>query len=314
MRTLLCLVSFFMFMLPAQAQMYRFGWFYPYYNNGYYNNYRYYQQQPRTQQTASQSQSQTQKKQVQQPQSQQPQNTNTSSTQQKVDTKASTDYPYVYNPANVSLTDAEKYIVSEVNKLRARYRLPPLVVSPALMNSARAQTNMMRSYGMRHGLVSRPYGASENIASTSSASYAMSMWIGSSGHFANMTSGSSRFIGVGCFGGYSTQEFSSYSDVAYSLVQPKAQQEASQDTEKKEELKEENTEQSADKSINEEKKAEDTENKESTENNENRVTQNKKTSLSMFTVKPLPEGAYIDKVPVEGGVPGEYMPVLKYRD
>ena len=43
----------------------------------------------------------------------------------------------------------------------------------------------------------------------------------------------------------------------------------------------------------------------STENNENGVTQNKKTSLSMFTVKPLPEGAYIDKVPVEGGVPGD---------
>lgn len=228
-RIIVSLSLFFMFATSLQAQIFRGGWarsynnnYYNngYYNNGYYNNSRYYQQQPQQQA-------------VQPAAKPQPHPAKVTTKAQPATNEQSVDYPYVYNPGNVSLTNAEKYIISEVNKLRARYRLPMLVVSPSLMNSSRAQTSAMTVRGMVHNLVGRAFAAAENIASTSSPSYAMNLWIGSSGHLHNMTGASYRFIGVGCFGGYATQQFSWSADVPYSLEQPKAKEV------KKEEVKEE---------------------------------------------------------------------------
>ena len=326
----------FVFNSSVQAQGLFRGRLFRGYGNGYYQNY--YQRRPQIQRQVTQ----TKQEQVQ---PKEESTTEQTSQEQKVD------YPYVYNPGNVELTEAEKYIINEVNKFRVRYGRAPFVVSPGLMNSARAQTRMMGSYGMQHGLVSRPFGSSENIAPTSSPSYAVDMWIKSSPHFSNMLGGSHRFIGVGCFGGYATQQFSGYSDVKYSLVNPedkkeevKEESKTSNDiTDAKEEVKDQDQSQdqetkvetSSDEvsvqetnaikedssKITEEVKEEVSKKNSSENENKNTDTdsdvnsddQKKNKKLGFFEPKPLPEGAYIEKVPVKGGVPGEYLPVLRYR-
>ena len=243
-RILISLSIFFMFTSGLQAQIFG-GWFRGYnnnyYNNGYYRNYQQPQQQQvqQPQQTTQQQSTQSQYKEntwyrwtdgsyryyqngqwltQQQVQQSQQQQSNQQTSQKQATQEKDVDYPYVYNPARVALTNAEKYIISEVNKLRASLRLPMLVVSPSLMNSSRAQTSAMTVRGMIHNLVGRAFAAAENIAGTSSPGYAFNLWRGSSGHYANMTNGSYRYIGVGCFGGYATQQFSWNADVPYKLV------------------------------------------------------------------------------------------------
>ncbi len=360
---LISILSSFTFVGTLQAQIFG-GWFRGYnnnyYNNGYYRNY----QQPQQQSTQPQYKENTwykwkdgsykyykDGKWNEEGPNKPGQFTQQSTQQQQTTEEESIDYPNVYNPSGYKLTNAEKYIISRVNGLRSQYRLPPLVVSPGLMNSARSQTNMMRSYGMQHGLVSRPFGSSENIAPTSSPSYAVDMWIKSSPHFSNMLGGSHRFIGVGCLGGYATQQFSGYSDVKYSLVNPedkkeevKEESKTSNDiTDTKEEVKDQDQSQdqetkvetSSDEvsvqetnaikedssKITEEVKEEISKKNSSENENKNTDTdsdvnsddQKKNKKLGFFEPKPLPEGAYIEKVPVKGGVPGEYLPVLRYR-
>ena len=361
-----CLTSF-LFTGTLQAQIFG-GWFRGnnngyYSNNGYYYNNGYQRQQPQQQQTSQKQTTQTQYKentwyrwtdgsyryyQNGQWHTEGPNKPGTTNNTQVATEKKSGDYSNVYNPSGYALTEAEKYIINSVNNLRAQYRLPPLVVSPGLMNSARSQTNMMRSYGMQHGLVSRPYGSSENIAPTSSPSYAMSMWIKSSPHFGNMTSGSHRFIGVGCSGGYATQQFSSYSDVKYSLTNPTpkdesdtesvdkkedaaTEQDQKDETTAAEELKvtETNLVRSDEfSSITEEVKEEvngsdaDTSSKDEKIDETNKEDKKDKTDstdqikskIGFFDVKPLADDEYIEKVPVKGGVPGEYIPVVRKKN
>ncbi len=249
---LISILSSFTFVGTLQAQILG-GWLRGY-NNNYYNR-NYYQprqyQQPQQQSNQQASQQQTAKPQYkentwyrwqdgsyryykngewltqQQVQQSQQQQSTQQASQQQTTGEQNIDYPYIFNPARVVLTNAEKYIISEVNRLRIASGIPALVVSPSLMNSSRNQTQAMvnqtggrvlSSIAHLHGLVPRPFWASENIVGTSSPSYAMRLWIGSSGHWANMMDRSRRYIGVGCFGNYATQQFSGNAEVPYKLV------------------------------------------------------------------------------------------------
>jgi|688.fasta_scaffold431101_2 uncharacterized protein YkwD len=95
--------------------------------------------------------------------------------------------------AAVGLSQAESAIVARTNAARARSGLPPLAADGQLMNSARTQARWMAgNRNLSHGS-----GVAENIGmGQTSASEAVSSWMNSSGHRANiLDSGHSR-IGV----------------------------------------------------------------------------------------------------------------------
>src|SRR5262249_12596583 len=96
--------------------------------------------------------------------------------------------------AEVELLQVEQEIVDQTNAQRARYGLPPLKVDRSLERTARAHAAWMTH---NHTLQHTSLSVGENIAMgqpTSGA--AVGDWMNSSGHRANILSGSYRRIGV----------------------------------------------------------------------------------------------------------------------
>ena len=93
------------------------------------------------------------------------------------------------------LSQDESSLVNSTNGIRRDCGLQELAVSQPLMNAARTHAAWMAAHGsMTHS--SGPY--SENIAAGyGTPAAAMNGWYGSSGHRANLLSGSARVIGVG---------------------------------------------------------------------------------------------------------------------
>jgi uncharacterized protein YkwD len=96
--------------------------------------------------------------------------------------------------SEVELLQVEKEIVDQTNAQRARYGLPPLIVDRSLERTARAHAAWMtNNRTLQHTSMS----VGENIAMgqpTSGA--AIGDWMNSSGHRANILSGSYHRIGV----------------------------------------------------------------------------------------------------------------------
>ena len=98
------------------------------------------------------------------------------------------------NPKQVALHPVEQEILSRTNAERKRFGLPPLVVDARLTETARKHAFWMasvRSLQHAHG------NWAENIAQgQTSASHAVSSWMNSSGHRANILNRRHRRIGV----------------------------------------------------------------------------------------------------------------------
>ena len=95
--------------------------------------------------------------------------------------------------AGVALSPAESAVIAGTNAARARSGLPPLSADAGLMNGARAHARWMAgSRQLAHG-----QGVAENIAmGQTSATEAVSSWMQSSGHRANMLDRGHTRIGV----------------------------------------------------------------------------------------------------------------------
>lgn len=93
----------------------------------------------------------------------------------------------------VSLSASESAAVARTNAARARAGLPPLAVDPQLMQSARGHARWMAgSRSLAHGS-----GVTENIGmGQTTASEAVTSWMGSSGHRANILGSGHTRIGV----------------------------------------------------------------------------------------------------------------------
>jgi uncharacterized protein YkwD len=90
----------------------------------------------------------------------------------------------------------EKAIVEQTNAQRARYGLPALEVDVDLMKGARKHAIWMA----RNRLLQHGHGVAENIAmGYPTADSAMSGWMSSSGHRANILNRSYRRIGVAAY-------------------------------------------------------------------------------------------------------------------
>ncbi len=111
--------------------------------------------------------------------------------------------PVVLHPAN--LQSVEQSILERTNAERVRYGMAPLVIDPALENTARAQAAWMtNNHVMQHG----NFGVAENIAwGQRSAEEALGSWMASSGHRANILNPGYRRIGVAA---YTAPDGSSY--------------------------------------------------------------------------------------------------------
>ncbi len=95
------------------------------------------------------------------------------------------------------LIPVEKAILDGTNAQRARYGLPPLALDPGLERTARAHAAWMTN---SHNLQHSSYGVAENIAwGQQTADEAMTSWMNSSGHRANILNGSYRRIGVAAY-------------------------------------------------------------------------------------------------------------------
>jgi uncharacterized protein YkwD len=94
----------------------------------------------------------------------------------------------------MGLQPSEAAVVAQTNAARAQNGLPPLAVDPSLMNRARNHARWMAgNRNLAHG-----QGVAENIGmGQTSASEAVSSWMNSSGHRANMLDGGHTRIGVG---------------------------------------------------------------------------------------------------------------------
>jgi uncharacterized protein YkwD len=95
------------------------------------------------------------------------------------------------------LFPVEARIIEKTNSQRARYGLPPLVVDPALVKSARKHAFWMTSnYSMTH--TTAPVG--ENIAMGQTTSgEVLNAWMNSSGHRANILNRGYTRIGVAAY-------------------------------------------------------------------------------------------------------------------
>ena len=90
----------------------------------------------------------------------------------------------------------EQAIVDETNAQRARFGLPALEVDVDLMNSARKHAIWMA----RHHSLQHSHGVAENIAmGYPTTAEAMSGWMNSSGHRANILNHGYRRIGVAAY-------------------------------------------------------------------------------------------------------------------
>jgi uncharacterized protein YkwD len=100
-------------------------------------------------------------------------------------------------PAKVDLHPVEQAIIDGTNAERARYGLAPLALDPALERTARYHAAWMtNSHNLQHSSI----GVAENIAwGQRSAQEAMSSWMSSSGHRANILNASYRRIGVAAY-------------------------------------------------------------------------------------------------------------------
>jgi uncharacterized protein YkwD len=100
-------------------------------------------------------------------------------------------------PAKVDLHPVEQAIIDGTNAERARYGLAPLALDPALERTARYHAAWMtNSHNLQHSSI----GVAENIAwGQHSAQEAMSSWMSSSGHRANILNASYRRIGVSAY-------------------------------------------------------------------------------------------------------------------
>src|SRR5438477_6892712 len=97
----------------------------------------------------------------------------------------------------VDLIPVEKAIVDGTNAQRARYGLPPLTLDPALERTARTHAAWMtNSHNLQHSSI----GVAENIAwGQRTTDQAMTDWMNSSGHRANILNPSYRRIGVAAY-------------------------------------------------------------------------------------------------------------------
>ena len=94
---------------------------------------------------------------------------------------------------NAGLSQVESAVIAKTNAARARSGLPPLAADGQLMNGARNHARWMaRNRNLSHGS-----GVTENIGmGQTSASEAVSNWMQSSGHRANILGGGHTRIGV----------------------------------------------------------------------------------------------------------------------
>ena len=95
--------------------------------------------------------------------------------------------------ADVSLSQVESAVIARTNAARARSGLPPLAADGPLMNGARNHARWMaHNRNLTHGR-----GVAENIGmGQTSASEAVTSWMQSSGHRANILDGGHTRIGV----------------------------------------------------------------------------------------------------------------------
>ena len=91
------------------------------------------------------------------------------------------------------LSQVESAVIAKTNGARARSGLPPLAADGQLMNGARNHARWMaRNRNLSHGS-----GVTENIGmGQTSASEAVSSWMNSNGHRANILGGGHTRIGV----------------------------------------------------------------------------------------------------------------------
>ena len=92
-----------------------------------------------------------------------------------------------------SLSQVESAVIAKTNAARARSGLPPLTADGQLMNGARNHARWMaQNRNLSHGS-----GVTENIGmGQTSASEAVTSWMHSSGHRANILGGGHTRIGV----------------------------------------------------------------------------------------------------------------------
>jgi uncharacterized protein YkwD len=102
--------------------------------------------------------------------------------------------PKAEKPKQVALYPVEQEILNHTNAQRKRYGLPPLVLDARLVETARKHAFWMAS---AHSLQHANGAWAENIAQgQTSASHAVSSWMNSSGHRANILNRRHRRIGV----------------------------------------------------------------------------------------------------------------------
>ena len=120
-------------------------------------------------------------------------------TPQKATPKQSTAQQASRTPARPQFAfhEIETKLISATNQARAQYGLPPLQVDYALMSSARRHTAWMtRARRLQHTSAM----VAENIAmGQPSVRGAISSWLSSPGHRANMLNGSYRRLGVAAY-------------------------------------------------------------------------------------------------------------------
>ena len=94
---------------------------------------------------------------------------------------------------DASFSQVESAVIARTNAARSRSGLPPLAADGQLMNGARNHARWMaRNRNLSHGS-----GVTENIGmGQTSASEAVSSWMNSSGHRANILGGGHTRIGV----------------------------------------------------------------------------------------------------------------------
>ena len=95
--------------------------------------------------------------------------------------------------AGTSLSQVESAVIGRTNAARARSGLPPLAADGQLMSGARTHARWMaQNRNLSHG-----NGVAENIGmGQTSASEAVTSWMQSSGHRANILDGGHTRIGV----------------------------------------------------------------------------------------------------------------------
>ena len=95
--------------------------------------------------------------------------------------------------AGTSLSQVESAVIARTNAARARSGLPPLAADGQLMSGARTHARWMaQNRNLSHGS-----GVAENIGmGQTSASEAVTSWMQSSGHRANILDGGHTRIGV----------------------------------------------------------------------------------------------------------------------